>query len=213
MLRLRCTAFALVVALLAGCGRVPFAYRFPAAVTKPDGPLVAMRPVMDRRTDKKVDDAVDGSVPELVGRAVGDEVASTGAVRQVVDAGTRSLDALRGDGVTVVVEPTLEELAWEVPGHEAMVVTVFFLSMLTGGIGALIYGATSTDVLARARVTIRMVTTGEPREVTNTYTGSVQESMSKLSCDSPSTVSSMAGKALADALRPFRNDATQFLVE
>jgi len=146
MNRLGVAVIGLALATIVGCaGRVPLQYDHPAVRLNPDGSVIGCRNTDDRRADRALDEVLEGGSTRAVDGAIQEEVASTGIARSVLvlpGVAPSSSEDLAKRGVSVVIEPALVEMAWEVPDYEQLQTTTFILSVLTGGIGGLIYAST-----------------------------------------------------------------------
>jgi hypothetical protein len=215
MNKLYVTIAGLALAAITGCGatRVPLQYDYPIARLKPDGPIIGCRGTEDRRTDRQIDEVLDGGSVTAVDKTIREETASAGVAQKVVPVPSfpqRSNQELMDQGVSVMIEPALEEMAWEVPNYTQIWATTFIVSVLTGGVGGLIYTSTPTDVYGRTKLTVRMIDVASGREITKTYAGSSQERMAKLSSDRAETRSKMVGQSLSSAMQQFRTDLVSF---
>ena len=206
----------LAFATITGCGatRVPLRYDYPRPRLNPDGPVIACRGTEDRRTDRQIDEVLDGGSVTAVDKAIQEEVASVGVAQKVMPLPSfpgLSKQELIDKGVSVVVEPALERMAWEVPDYDQIWATTLVVSILTGGIGGLIYTSTPTEVYGHTKLTVRIVDVTSGREVTKTYAGSSQERMAKLSSDRAETRSRMVAQALNSTMQEFRTDLAEFV--
>jgi hypothetical protein len=183
-----------ILALLSGCATG--APRTIALQTKPTA-YAAARPIQvsaiqieiaDQRSDRSLD-------PILAKRA---SDAAADAIRAALLA---SKLAVIEPGATQVLEVrgALGKLEWLVPGYQAMLKKVFATSFLTGGIGGLAYGSTSTPVEGHA--SLQIAVSREGREILQReYIGTHQETTVKLKCDTMETKSRVAGSALSAAI-------------
>lgn len=207
-------AVALGLAAFACSARVPLQHTQPAARLTAEGTVIGCRSTEDRRTDKEIDEVLDGASLAAVDRALQAEVAGSGVAQQVVVLPGASrgsdLDAQQ-KGAAVVVEPVLEEMVWEVPDYKQKVATTFVVSLLTGGIGGLTYGSTSTDVYGRTKLTVTFIDVATGRKLTKTYEVKSQEQMAKLFSDEAETKSKLVGASLTSAMQQFRTDLVTFV--
>jgi hypothetical protein len=191
--------FALGLALLSGCASGPRTTALQTRLTT----ISAAHPrpakevkvaVIDKRTDRTLD--------VIMAKEAAVEVAD--AIR----AGLRDSKLFNlGDATAATweINGALVRLDWFVPAYQAMLKKVFATSLLTGGIGGVAYGSTSTPVLGHATVKITVLRSGSEL-FSREYAGLHEESLAKLRCDTLETKSRVAGLAVADAVDKFLKD-------
>lgn len=109
---------------------------------------------------------------------------------------------------------TLHCLEWEVPDYKHKVRTAFTVSLLTGGIGGVAYGSTSTEVYGRAKM--RFVVSEKNRNevlLDREYSGAATERKSKFNCDTATTYREMAAKAFQQAFEQFKADLEKVILK
>lgn len=188
-----------IVALLAGCATAP---KPIALQTKP---TLYSATTTAKVSDIKIavsDIRADRTLDPILEKSASDEVA--GALRKALLDSKIAL--VSTDAKTAWdVQCKLTRLDWFVPGYKAMLRTAFATSFLTGGIGGLAYGSTSTPVQGNAVLQLRITESG--KEVLNReYVGFHEEKVAKLKCDTMDTKSRVAGLALSDAIEKFLKD-------
>lgn len=202
---MKCPALLLIftVALLSGCAST--APRTVALQTRATG-VAATAP----QTAKEVKIAVTDSRAD---RAL-DAILTKPARDEVVDAlrialrDSKALSVREEATAAWEINGTLVRLEWFVPGYKAMIKKAFAASFLTGGLGGLAYGSTSTRVEGHATVRLSVLCAG--REVfAREYAGRHEENTAKLKCDTMETRARVAGLALSDAIDKFLKDLDQ----
>jgi hypothetical protein len=191
--------------LMVGCAtRQPFVYSYPPL--QKDAPAnlgtVAIEPTKDLRTTTNELDQVL-FLPQGLDQIVAREIESTGRFARIV---SLTNGVARGND-DLLLDVKLNRLTWEIPRHSQIVGTVFVISLFTGGIGGIIYGSTSTDVLGHAELSFKLSNPSKSRVLLEgRYTGDIQEKVTKLSCDTPGTGRTIAGKAVKLAMEQFKSD-------
>jgi len=137
-------------------------------------------------------------------------------VRELQGAGVFKQVSLTTRGIAAdhyLLEPSLVDLRWEVPDYKRKVSTAFTISLLTGGIGGIGYGATGTDVFGHATLHIKLI---DPRQqqvvLERDYRATAKDNRSKLRCDTPTTYREMAASALKQAIEDFKKDLQQLQI-
>ncbi len=108
--------------------------------------------------------------------------------------------------------PTLEEMKWEVPNYDRILATAFVTSLLTGGVGGVIYGSTKVDVYGDTTLKIKIIEqdTGKIL-IDKDYKAHIKERKAKLSCDTSTTKSEICGKSLKAAMELFKIDLAKII--
>ncbi len=202
-----CFGVMLLLVVLAGSGCItqkplPFAHS-PPAVAPANAPALSVLPTKHERPEKDNMDKV------LALPACMDPV----LVTELERSGLFSCVRLETNGTPAagyVVQGRLRDLRWEVPDYDAMLGTVFVVSFLTGGIGGVIYGSTSTDVFGHATVHF-VVSDAQGTRVflDRDYVATAKEKKSKFKCDTPGTYRLVAAKAYKEVLDRFKDDVRQ----
>lgn len=199
-----------------GCAtKTAFIYDHPDLAKAQTGTrLIAVKPVADEREDANLDAIYENDVRIDIGKAIADELNSTGLFREVVlldpQAGEDDIRALSPD---LVLTPALCQLLWEVPNYNDVVAKTFAISILTGGIGGAIYGSTGIDVKGHAQLEITLVDANGDTLLEKKYTGLEQREFIKLSCDTPETKATVAGKALKICLEELKADLAAVMTQ
>ena len=191
-----------IVALLAGCASAPkpVALQTKATVysasttTKVAEVRIA---VSDERADRTLDPILEKSASDAVADALRKALIDSKLALVSTDSSAKW-----------EIQCKLTRLDWVVPDYKAMLKKVFATSFLTGGIGGLAYGSTSTPVQGNAVLRLRVVKAGQ-EVFTHEYIGFSEEKLAKLKCDTMETKSRVAGAALSDAIEKFLKDMDQ----
>lgn len=209
------TALAIILLVVfCGCGatKLPFTYTYSSRETPTGDVVVALQGIRDNRTDREIDKIYANSPSNELNTILKEEISGTGMIKSVaVKESSGSADDLRSSGANFVVIPILKELRWEVPGYDTIKTLAFTTSFLTGGVGGMIYGSTSTDVYGIAELSIRVVDVNSADVLDKAYTGRIEDRKAKLVCDTPGTKSEMVGRALKEAVDKFRADFIAFV--
>lgn len=197
----------LLLLLSSGCAsRKPLPYEHSAAVQAAAGaPLLSVKPMVDERPDRRKDrtDSVL-AIPACVDVVIAAELERSGLFSKVV----LVTNELSPKGF--MLEGKLRDFRWEVPNYEQKVGTATVLSVVSGGIGGMIYGSTGTDVLGHATIRFVLRDLKENRVLLDQeYKETVTEETTKLACDTPKTCRAMASKALKSVLDRFKEDAAR----
>jgi hypothetical protein len=193
---------AVVLLLTSGCvSTKPLPYHFAQPVPPPsNGPELAVAPTKNARPAKDNMDKVL-QLPDCLDNVLVKELEGAGVFGQV----HLSTNGIAAD--QYLLEPSLVDLRWEVPDYDRKVATVFAVSLLTGGIGGIGYGATGTDVLGHAKLHVKL-TDMQKRQVVleREYQATAKDNRSKLNCDTPSTYREMAASALKQIIEDLKQD-------
>lgn len=192
--------------IVSGCaGKSKFVTdRLTGPVETGRGKIVALlAPVADQRAVKQEFDKVyDGNPANDIQFILEKDLLSTNLFDKVITVS----EASQSVPADVVIEPTLQVLKWEVPDYDALLQRVFFVSMLTGGIGGVIYGSTDTDVHGYAAMHFRVMNVAKDTILDKSYEGHHQEQMAKMRCDTPDTKVRMTGESLKKVLQQLDSD-------
>lgn len=203
-----------LLVLLCGCGatKLPFNYTYSSRETPTGNVVVALQGMRDNRADREIDKIYVNSPSTELNTILKEEISGTGLVKGIVvkDA-SPSADELRSSGANFVVIPVLKDLKWEVPGYDAIKTLAFTTSFLTGGVGGVIYGSTSTDVYGMAELSVRVIDLNSADVIDKAYTGRIEDRKAKLVCDTPGTKNEMVTRALKEAVDKFRADFIAFV--
>lgn len=193
---------AFCVAVFSGCASGP---RTTALKTRPTAFAAAhSRPAKDVKV-AVVDKREDRSLDIILAKQATEEVADS------IRAGLRDSKVITiaaDGGDTWEVTGTLVRLDWFVPNYQSMLKKAFATSFLTGGIGGIAYGSTSTPVQGNAVIKVTVTRAGAEL-LSREYAGLHEESLAKLKCDTLETKSRVAGLAVADAVDKFLKDFDQ----
>lgn len=196
----------LVAVVGSGCAsQSQFLYQPSKAQENNNGAIVAvMSPLKDSREGNKNIDKIYSVKPlEEIQRIIHDELMSTGLFKGI----SFSEDNKDDDKADIKIEPSLTEMAWEVPNYEGICNIAFITGMLTGGIGGLIYGCTTTDVYGDTNLHIKIVETSSGNIlIDKEYKGHCEEKTTKMICDTSGTKAKMVGNSLKTALESLKAD-------
>jgi hypothetical protein len=202
----------LFIFLLIGCSSTTkFIYTNPEISTsKSAGFILVCKEINDKRDKKDIDEVYKDNPLIDIKKILADEVLSTGLFKTVgfiSDDQARNISYLKRERIDFLVDVTLTRLEWEVSDYNQILGTTFIVSILTGGLGGLIYGATPTDVYGNAIFKIKMVDTNSGKPYfEKEYIGKAKESMAKLSSDTTETKATMIGKAVKLCMEEFKAD-------
>jgi hypothetical protein len=196
-----------VASLLTGCARQRFGYPLPAsAAPNPTGKAAEILAISDVRTNRQIDEALVTNYLSQVAEVLTAELQSMGHLRSVFVQGTNSIRA------DLLVRTEMQRLEWEVPNYNTIIGITFFASLLTGGIGGIIYGSTSTDVNGMAVVRFEISDINPQRVImSREFTGRHKERVSKLNCDSNETKARVASLAFRDAVEQLKAELRRVL--
>lgn len=201
-----------VLGCLAGCAnRAPFTYPDAAAPGAGGGVLVgALHAVCDRRADRSIGEVYEGDVGSAVSAAMQREMLASGAFARIETlpacVASPAVEELRAQGVDVLVQPSLDELRWELPGHADIAATAFAISLVAGAVGGVAYGLTDTEVFGRTAIQATVTDTRRGSSDTRTWRGEVRATTDKMSADTEDTRRDMAARSFAAAMQAFRTD-------
>lgn len=157
----------------------------------------------DKRTQDKEIDEIYKTPPVIeIQKILQDELINSGIFSEI----HLALETPKSQA-GYLIKPSLIRLEWEVPGYGSMVGTTFGVSLLTGGIGGLIYGSTSTDVFGYVDLEIELYDLSSDKLLTKKlYKGLAKQNMAKLSSDSHETKATIIGLAVQSAINQFKED-------
>lgn len=197
--------------MTAGCAnRAKFTYPTqPSLLTR--GELVgALHGVCDRLADREIEAFYEERVANELTAALHREMEASGAFARVEAlpgcVTTPSLDALRADGIAIVVQPQVDRMQWVVPDYAQIRGTAMAVSLLFGVVGGVAYGMTDTEVFGHVELRVALLDTRSGALLERTYTGEASREMDKLASDTPETRRRMIGLAFDEAMKPFRED-------
>ena len=210
----------LLTLFVVGCAtKSEFLYDHPNITeNSPSGLVAACEKLQDKRQKPcKLDKIYYADPIEEIGKIIQQEIVSTGLFVQVIqlsEGDTKvSEGGLHGDA-DLLVSAKLREMNWIVPNYAAMLGKTFGVSVLTGGIGGLIYGSTETDVYGDAKISIKVVDLQFNRTLLDKdYVGHAEEKMKKLACDTPSAKARMVGEAIKGIMQQFKEDLSRAVQE
>ena len=189
--------FSLLAVLTLGLSGCATAQRQAVSLTPPAVSYISPHSVsVNDVTVSVADTRADWSLDGILAKKGTDEVADV--LRDAVTSANIA-KITSESSVPLSIEVTLKKLEWFVPGYQAMLKKVFATSFLTGGLGGVAYGSTSTPVIGYATFHVR-VRHGATELLDREYVGEHTESMAKLKCDSMQTKSRMVSVALGKAI-------------
>jgi len=189
------------VGLLTGCvTRQPFTYNYPPKSNVTGSASLAALPATDRRAGTNELDKVL-FIPSGLDEIFIREIRSTGKFADVVRVNPLA------PGKDFLLEASLLQLDWEIPKHDQMVGTAFGVSLLTGGVGGIIYGSTKTTIFGRAQIAFKVSNPVNNRIILEKqYSSEVSERVAKLNCDTPAAGRRLAGLAVKAVMDQFKQD-------
>jgi len=201
-MRIPIIAALFILALLSGCATAPRTVSLQTKATAYAATTTArVAEINVSVTDEREDRSLDFILAPEATRAVSDVLR-----RAVLDA---KLATLAPEvPAKWEIHGQLARLDWFVPEYKAMLKKAFATSFLTGGLGGLAYGSTSTPVQGNAVLRLRVVKDGK-EVLSREYVGFWEEKTAKLKCDTMDTKSRVAGAALSDAVEKFLKDLDQ----
>ncbi len=216
----RLQLFVLLSLFFVGCAtKSEFLYHYPNTTKdRPTGLIVACESLRDER-DKpcEIDKIFKANPIEEIGRIIQQEIMSTGLFIEVIQLSEGDAEGAERRpyfDADIYVSAKLLEMDWKVPNYDAMIGKAFGLSVLTGGIGGMIYGSTETDVYDDARIRIKVIDLRLQKTLLDKeYIGHAEEKMKKLKCDTPNTKARMIGNAIEIVMASFKEDLAQAVQE
>ena len=183
MIRSASIMFMLVALLLGGCASnrqaIYLPYNPPTG-SSPDAPTAVIASITDRRPDGMMGAFLKNGFESFVQESLGAELEAAGILHI---ASTQNNPAAR-----YTIDVTVNDVSWAVPNHSGMVRTVFWTSFLTGGLGGVAYGSTSTPVFGRAEFALRIIDRESGSVVlAQSFEGLHEEHTAKLKCDTMET--------------------------
>jgi hypothetical protein len=211
LVRSFCVLFIGVV--ISGCaGKTKFLYPSSASDQQRGTLVILHLGPDDQRSDRDIDKFYETNAIEEIRKILDSEMLGTGFVARVTPPVKDQGGSQNAEKVDLVMRSAIKELRWEIPGYDALVSRMFIVSLLTGGIGGLIYGSTSTDVYGHSRLRISLVDEKDGKVyLDKEYTGDSKQSMAKLKSDIPSTKALLIGESLQQAMEQFRKDLNSVL--
>jgi len=203
-----------LAAALMGCATPPlqpFVYEYSKPKLDPSGSLVlAFSGMADLRTDRNIDKVYANPPVEEVNNILAQEIMSTGLFKDVVrlpgilEEGHKESKLKTAD---LHLKAALLVMKWEVPNYESIVRNAFVVSLLTGGVGGVMYGSSNTDVFGHARM--QLLVKDQRTNVVlieKEYIGVVKENMIKFQCDTAETKARMVSLAVKDLIEKVKLD-------
>jgi hypothetical protein len=196
---------------MSGCATTTsFQYDYPQANKPALSKLrIACTPPKDERQPNEDVDKIWSRDPvQEVGTIIQEEIRSTGLFSEVISI-PKEDKAKRAD-IQMVLHTSLKELSWEIPNLEEQVAATLAISILTGGIGGLVYGSGNTDFYgnARLRVVLEDQQTGK-RLLDKKYSSRAEEKMARLKTDSAEERARIIGKAVKQVMEQLKTDLEQ----
>lgn len=196
-----------VIVLVSGCAtKGKFVYEpSPRPAENAKGKLVAaLAPLADTRERKhQFNSYYDGDPIKDLQAILENELLGTKLFNKVITVSERNLDVT----ADVMIEPTLQDLEWNVPDYDALLTKMFIVSFLTGGIGGAIYGSTDIDVHGKATIAIRVTDKVKGTVlIDKSYDGHYDEQIATMQCDLPQTKVKMANESLKKTIALINSD-------
>ena len=200
-----------VMSMLFGCAsKSVFLYDRPEVkADATSGRVLLCRETNDVRTDREMDAVYEKETMGEVRTVIEQEMLSTGLFEKVVwtGKGQKIEETFKPSSNQLVLDTSLGELKWEVPGYENILAVAFGLTFATGAIGGVIYGFTDADVNGSSRLAARLVDPSSGKTILDKeYIGKHATSKVKFDCDTSDTKAEVAGKALKHAMEQFKTD-------
>ena len=202
-----------VLFFLAGCAtKTPLLYDHPQ-VNLPSTPnlkIAVTRPEDERQPNKDVDKMWATDPTNDIKNVIIKELQCTGLFKNVIDLGSKEGDEIQD--ITIKLISSIKVLEWEIPNLEEQEGNMFAISLLTGGIGGLIYGNGETDFYGKA--TLKICIKNEQTDETlldKEYSSRAEEKMARLKTDSYEERSKIIGCAVKQIMEEFKNDVKQVM--
>jgi hypothetical protein len=178
---------------------LPFAYSTPVPASV-GAPKLTVLPTQDERLKHDDMDKVL-KLPECLDPVIVKELDDSGLF------GSVELNTNEVPKTGYLLQCRINELRWEVPNYGRLVGTVGVVSVLTGGVGGVIYGSTDTDVLGHANVHFNLTNLqGNQMLLDRDYIATITEKKAKLNCDTPATYREVAAKSFQTTIEQFEKD-------
>jgi hypothetical protein len=209
----RCLMFCSLILFLNGCATTtPFIYDHPKTA-KPvvtELKIAITYPKDEREPNKEVDKMWSKNPVEDVAKVLEDEIRSTGLFRETVLINKGEDEKTALNAVHMVLKTSLKELTWEIPNLKEQENKALVVSILTGGIGGLIYGSGSTDFYGKAKLRV-ILENREKKEVLldKEYFSRAEEKMTRLKTDSAEERARIIGKAVKQVVDQLKADLEQ----
>jgi len=200
-----------VIMFFSGCaGKSPFIYEDNSSSNlKADGPSIAIQYIIDKRTgDTDIDESFETDPLIDMSNILKNEIESTGYFSNVYLIEENS-SYLNTDHF-YIIRPYLINMKWEIPNYEDMIGNLMFISLITGGLGGIIYGSTETDVLGDVSLNIVMENKYSGHVlIDKQYNGHSKKSYSKFVSDSNFKKSRVIGYAFSEIMSKLKSDIKQ----
>lgn len=200
-----------------GCVRTAsFRYDYPQG-SKPAvaGLKIAYTyPKDERQPNEDVDKMWSKDPIEDIGKIIQEEIQSTGLFGEVVPIakGEEEKLVLEKSGIRMVLHASIKELSWEIPNLKEQETKAFVISILTGGIGGLIYGSGSTDFYGKAKLRVVLDNRETGRNLLDKeYSSRAEERMARLKTDSANERARIIGRAVKQVMEQFKADLDRAL--
>lgn len=207
--------FSFLVLFFSGCATTTsFIYDYPKVINPvvTDLKIAISTPKDDRVPNQEVDKMWSSNPVEEIGKVIQDEVRSTGLFKEVVliKKGEDEHIVLEKSCIQMILQPSVQELAWEIPNLKEQERKALVISILTGGIGGLAYGSGSTDFYGKAKLRI-VLQDKETRKILldKEYFSRAEEKMARLKTDSAEERARIIGKAVKHAIDQLKVDLEQ----
>jgi hypothetical protein len=204
--------------LLVGCaGKSKFIYEYPEAKPNDSSKIVlGYSPLRDERVDQSIDEAFENKRPVGdINTVIEKELMSTGLFSNVVLIPSDRLHDgtyLKENRINHLLTGQLKEFRWEVPGYKEKTDAIYIMGFLFGGIGAVLYGCTPTDVngMSTLKITVVDLDTNRP-VIDKEYRGQWTERKTLLACDSGTAKATVGGNSLKNLMDQFKKDLGEML--
>ena len=196
---------------LCSCSTTSFVYDHPQASTSSSTNLkIAILTQKDERHPNEETDKIWSNNPlDETAKIIEQEIKSCGLFQEVVLASKPDEEKaiMERSDMRMLLRPTLRDLSWDIPNRQAQEKTALVVSILTGGIGGLIYGSGSTDLYGNAKLGVTL----EDRETSKIilekeYASRAEDTMARLKTDSYEERARIIGKAFKQIMEQFKAD-------
>lgn len=205
--------FLIATFLFVGCAsKTGLIYDHPKTdiLTTSNLKVAVAHPEDERQPNEKVDKMWAGDPAEDIKKVISDELKSTGLFKEIVVLPLEDKTKLRD--VNFILNSSIKDLAWEIPNLEDQEGKMLVISILTGGIGGLIYGSGDTDFYGKAKlkITIKESETNATL-LDKEYVSRVEEKMARLNTDSYEERSKIIAKAVKRIMEEFKTDLQEVI--
>lgn len=205
--------FIIAMICLVGCAsKTALIYEHPKTDIQTTSELIiaVSHPIDERQPNEKVDKMWVDDPAKDIEKVISAELKSTGLFKEIV---TVSLgDDTKLHDVDINLSSSIKELAWEIPNLEEQEGKMLGISILTGGIGGLIYGSGDTDFYGKARLEIAIKENKTNVTLFNKeYISRVEEKMARLKTDSYEERSKIIAKAVKRIMEEFKTDLQEII--